>query len=205
MEYRILTRNGYKWILCHSRLSVKSGHSFLYGVMLDIEELGELYSQVEECRTPMLPEGVRLFQNREAAVGRMQNYLSRHRFLTSGLILFSFSSENASAGMKYARQSFLEQALFMKRFFREDDIMCLDGEYEILILCRNIKEEDIKIKCRRILKELRYQMMSQASKALLPVRTGMTVIRVQDDDFNECYGRVRASLLNTALSTDQEL
>ncbi len=206
VEYRILTRNGYKWILCHSRLSVKSGDSFLYGVMLDIEELGELYSQVEECRTPMLPEGVRLFQNREAAVGRMQNYLSRHRFLTSGLVLFSFNSENAdAAGMKYARQSFLEQALFMKRFFREDDIMCLDGEYEILILCRNIREEDIKIKCRRILKELRYQMMSQASKALLPVRAGMTVIRVQDEDFEECYGRVRASLLKTALSTDQEL
>ncbi len=90
VEYRILTRNGYKWILCHSRLSVKSGDSFLYGVMLDIEELGELHSQVEECRTPLLPEGVRFFQNRDAAVGRMQNYLSRHRFLTSGLLLFSF-------------------------------------------------------------------------------------------------------------------
>lgn len=107
--------------------------------------------------------------------------------------------------MKYARQSFLEQALFMKRFFREDDIMCLDGDYEILILCRNIREEDIKMKCRRILKELRYQMMSQASKTLLPVRAGMTVIRVQDEDFEECYGRVKASLLKTPLSTEQEL
>ena len=93
----------------------------------------------------------------------------------------------------------------MKRFFREDDIMCLDGDFEILILCRNIKEEDMKVKCRRILKELRYQMMSQVSKALLPVRAGLTVIRVQDDDFEECYDRVKASLLKNALSTDQEL
>ncbi|MDK2965800.1 PAS domain-containing protein [Lacrimispora sp.] len=206
VEYRILTRNGYKWILCHSRLSVKSGDSFFYGVMMDIEELGELYSQVEECRTPMLPGGVRFFQNREAAVGRMQNYLSRHRFLTSGLMLFSFNHDNIdSALMESVRPSFLEQALFMKRFFREEDIICLDGEYEILILCRNIREEDMIVKCRRILKELRYQMMSRVSKMLLPVRAGLTVIRVQDEDFDQCYERVRASLRKTDLSTDQEL
>jgi GGDEF domain-containing protein len=118
-------------------------------------------------------------------------------------LLFSFHGGNNDPNS--ARQAFLEQALFMKRFFREDDIMCLDGDYEILILCRNIKEEDIKVKCRRILKELRYQMMSQVSKELLPVRAGLTVIRVQEDNFEECYDRVKDALLKNALSTDQEL
>ena len=206
MEFRILSNSGYKWILCHAKLSVKAEDSFLYGVMLDTEEIGELCKHVEESRNPALPEGIRIFQNREAAVLRMQNYLSRHRFLSSGLVLFQFHNEEGNEkATRTTKQSFIEQALFMKRFFREDDIFCINGDYEIMILCRNIREEDMKIKSRRILKELRYQMMSVRSKKLLPVRAGIAMIPVQEENFEKYYNIARTSLLKDSFSTDAEL
>ena len=48
VKYRILSKQGFIWILCHIKLSVREGKDSLYGVISDIDENIKLQEQLKE-------------------------------------------------------------------------------------------------------------------------------------------------------------
>lgn len=205
VEYRVLSKHGYIWILCHSKLTVKDDGSFLYGVMLNIDEIVDLRRQVEDsrkmmdqidrltCNDPDLPAGI---PNRQAAVIVMGDYLSRRRFLPSALVLFEFCRpvDKNEKIRKTGKKLFAKYLERLKSLFREDDIFCLNGEYEVMVLCKNIRDNDMENKLKRIVGDLKQEIRGEGGKALHPVNAGYVMIEIQNRDFNGCYDKARSAL-----------
>lgn len=206
VEFRVLSKNGYIWILCHSKLSVKADGSFLYGVMLHIDEIVELRRQIE-CSRKMLNQMERMtlgvsdsikgLPDREAAASMVEAYLVRRRFQPSALILFEIlgpegeDEESCKAGMPFFA-SYME---CLKHFFREDDIICLSGVYEAMVLCKNIRKNDMENKLKRVTGALSRELAGEDGEVRYRINAAFVMIEVQDKDFSVCCDKVREALL----------
>ena len=202
VEFRVLSKSGYIWILCHSKLTVKADGSFLYGVMLHIDEIVELRRQIE-CSRKMLnqmermtlgmPELMNGIPDSQAAASMMEAYLAHRRFLPSALILFEIvgpEEEDCNAGKPF----FAPYMESLKQFFREDDIICLNGVYEAMVLCKNIRKIDMENKLKRVTGALARELTGGAEESLYRLNTAFVMIETQDKDLADCCEKARTAL-----------
>ncbi|WP_394525819.1 EAL domain-containing protein [Lacrimispora sp. JR3] len=202
IKCRVLTTHGYIQALFHFRLSEKNRES-LYGVMLNTEDwkrvslkeafLEDMTSRRETGDFP-ISSPVRGLPDRALAVAMMNEYLGCRRFQTSALVLFELSrpEKQRIEDGRDSKALFSRQADRLKRFFRQEDIICLNGGYEVMVLCKNIREEDAENKKERITQMLNQEMSAKERKFFLPVRAGYTMISMEDSDFERCYEAVRS-------------
>ena len=202
VEFRVLSKSGYIWILCHSKLSVKADGSFLYGVMLHIDEIVELRRQIE-CSRKMLNQMERMtlgmsdfmkeLPDREAAASKMEAFLARRRYQSSALVLFEIigPEEEDCNGEKPFFTPYME---ILKHFFREDDIICLNSVYEAMVLCKNIRKSDIENKLKRVARALPRELTGGGEKPLYWLNTAFVMIEIQDKDFAGCCNKAKSAL-----------
>ncbi len=205
LEFRVLSKHGYIWILCHAKLTVKTEGGFLHGVMLNIDEIIELRRQVEDnrklfhqaervsFREPDLLTGL---PGRQEAVSMMENYMLNRRFQYSALALFEICrpQKEENPGCKAGKQLFVRQVKRLRHFFREDDIICLNGEYEVLVLCKNIRESDMENKLKRIISVLKEKITGEEPDKLLPAHAGFVMIDIRNSNFESCYEKAGFAL-----------
>ncbi len=215
VEFRILSKNGYIWVVCHSRMSVKTDGSFLYGVMLHIDEIVELRRQIE-CSRKMLnqmermtlgmPDSIHGLPDRQAAASMAEAYLARRRFQPSALVLLEISGpeEEAEGVCKAGKPFFAPYMECLKRFFREDDIICLNDVYEAMVLCKNIRKNDMENKLKRVVSALTRELAENEEKSLYWMNSAFVMIEVQDKDFASCCDRAREALLQARQSSVNE-
>ena len=206
VEFRVLSKNGYIWILCHSKLSVKREGSFLYGVMLQIDEIVELRRQID-CSRKMLnqmerltlgtPESIKDLPDRESAISMAETYLSCRRFQSSALILFEIiqpeeeGTDSCKAGMPFL-VSYMES---LKHFFRGDDIICFNGVYEAMVLCKNIRKHDMENKLKWVAGALSKELAEGVGESRYRINAAFVMIEVQDKNFAVCCDKAREALL----------
>jgi diguanylate cyclase (GGDEF)-like protein/PAS domain S-box-containing protein len=207
-QYRILTKHGYMRALCNFRLSAKD-QSTLYGVMLNLEDVvkfqwqerlnGDLVSQMENGDF-WVPAPVNGLPDRQLAVAMMNEYLGRRRFQTSALVLFELSRPGKQGIMdrKSPKTLFVKQVERMKRFFRQDDIFCLNGGYEVMVLCKNIREGDMVNKKERMVEMINQEMSAEEKKLFLPVRAAFSMISIEDGDFETSYEDARCVFMDNS-------
>lgn len=127
----------------------------------------------------------------------VEAYLVRRRFQPSALILFEIlgpegeDEESCKAGMPFFA-SYME---CLKHFFREDDIICLSGVYEAMVLCKNIRKNDMENKLKRVTGALSRELAGEDGEVRYRINAAFVMIEVQDKDFSVCCDKVREALL----------
>lgn len=207
-QYRVLTKHGYIRALCNFRVSAKD-QSTLYGVMLNVDDVvkfqwqeklnGDLMTQMETGDF-WIPAPVSGLPDRQLAIAMMNEYLGRRRFQTSALVLFELSrpGKQGIADRKGPKTLFVKQVERLKRFFRQDDIFCLNGGYEVMVLCKNIRKEDVENKKERIAEMMNQEMSAEERRLFLPVRAASSMISIEDTDFESCYQIARGVFMDNS-------
>lgn len=196
IEYRVLSKHGYIWILCHAKLAVKAEGSFLYGVILNIDEITALRNQVENSRKMVnQTEPLTGLPDRQEAIAMMEDYMSRRRFQYSALAIFEFCRpyEKGEHVCKISRIYYANYVKRLRHFFREDDIICLNGEYEVMVLCKNIREDDMENKLKRIIEVLKKEITGEEVRTIT-VHAGYVMIDIQNSNFESCYEKAGFAL-----------
>lgn len=191
-QCRVLTKHGYIRVLCNFRLSARDQNT-LYGVMFHIDDGERLSCQENSNPVGGLPD-------RPLAVAMMNEFLGRRRFQTSALVLFLLSrpKKQGIEDGKGPKTLFVKQVERLKRFFRQDDIFCLNGGYEVMVLCKNIRKEDMENKKKRIVENMNQEMSAEERKIFLPVRAAYSMISMEDRDIESCCKAARCFFMDNS-------
>jgi diguanylate cyclase (GGDEF)-like protein/PAS domain S-box-containing protein len=203
-EYRVQTKTGIITVLSNFRISAKDDTT-LYGVMIDRRDM-EAYHTVwnDKKETALtvdsqeiwLPAEVNGVMDRMGFQDRLRGYLERERFQTSSLAVFEMSCPNSEHDQegKLAKALFSKQVTRLKSFFRQEDLLCLNGGYEVVVLCKNIRESDIEMKVSGIIKNLNQEMSGEEKRLFQPVRGAFAMIGISEKEFNTCFKKARGTL-----------
>lgn len=205
VEFRIRSKHGYLWILCHFKLSVNAHGSFFYGVVLHVDEIVELRRQIE-CSRKMLNQMERMtlgisasvngIPDRQTATSMMEDYLTRRRYQSSGLVLFEIlgPDEEEEGECKAGKPFLVSHVESLKHLFREEDIICFNGVYEAMVLCKNIGKSNMENKLNRVVEVLTRELSNNQTESLFWINAAFVMIEIPDKDFVECCDRVRSAL-----------
>jgi GGDEF domain-containing protein len=203
-EYRVQTKTGIITVLSNFRISAKDDTT-LYGVMIDRKDM-EAYHTVwndnketaltVDSQELWLPAEVNGVMDRIGFQDRLRGYLERERFQTSSLAVFEMSCPNSEHDQegKLAKALFSKQVTRLKSFFRQEDLLCLNGGYEVVVLCKNIRESDIEMKVSGIIKNLNQEMSGEEKRLFQPVRGAFAMIGISEKEFNTCFKKARGTL-----------
>lgn len=203
-QYRVQTKAGFITVLSNFRLSAKDD-STLYGVMIDMKDM-EAYRTIWndskgttlrlDSQELWLPTEINGVLDRMGFQERLKEYLERERFQTSSLAVFVMScpKNQNDQEAKNVRTLFSKQVKRLKRFFRQEDLLCLNGGYEVVVLCKNIRECDIEMKVSGITKSLNQDMSGEEKRNFQPVRGAFAMIGISEKEFNTCFVKVRGTL-----------
>jgi len=202
-QYRVQTKAGIITVLSNFRISAKDDNT-LYGVMIDMKDM-EAYRTIGDNKGTTLrldsqelwlPAEVNGILDRMGFQERLKGYLERERFQTSSLAVFEMSCPKNQNGQeaKNARTLFSKQVKRLKSFFRQEDLLCLNGGYEVVVLCKNIRECDIEMKVSGITKSLNQDMSGEEKRNFQPVRGAFAMIGISEKEFNTCFIKVRGTL-----------
>lgn len=195
-RYRVLSKRGYTRILCPFKLSVKAEDKFLYGVMVNIDDVEVLQRLMKSPEGQESPGQMPARALESKGIARMEAYMAHRRIRTSALLVFELCKPRAEcdeagrAGKALLARSMKQ----LKFFFRDTDIICRSGEHEILVLCKNIREKDMKSKLKQILWILRQDMTGEEEEVLSPAAAGLAMIGIWSKDFKSIYEKARLSL-----------
>ena len=189
-------------------------HRLYYGAVRDATEQMEQRQQLEDSQK-MLGDVLRLsgrdlsfekLPDRHAAVSMMEAYVMRRRFQPSALVLFEIQGPEGKSkkGFKTEKPFFAPYVECLKRFFREDDIICLNGVHEAMVLCKNIRSSDMEQKLKRITKVLTQELMGNEKEPLFWINAAFAMIEAQDKDFEDCCDKARSALVQSGKRSDRE-
>lgn len=203
-KYRIKIKTGYMTALSNFRISARD-NSTLYGVMVNLEEMvanPQIWNESKEnvlklnSQEIWLPSEVSGFLDRRRFQESLKIYLERDRFQTCSLAVFEMSRPkviNGQAG-KDGKTLFLKQVSRLKGFFRQEDLLCLNGGYEVVVLCKNIRESDMEAKLSGIIKNLNHEMSGDERRNFLPVRGTFAMIGIREKEFANSFKQARNAL-----------
>lgn len=203
-QYRIRIKTGYMTVLSNFRISARDKNT-LYGVMVDLEDMEAfpaLWSENKDntikldMKEAWLPSEVSGFLDRRRFQDSLKAYLDCDRYQTSSLAVFEMSRPkvlNGQAG-KDGKTLFLKQVSRLKGYFRQDDLLCLNGGYEVVVLCKNIRESDIEAKIGGIIRNLNHEMSGDERRNFLPVRGTFAMIGVREKEFSSSFIKARSAL-----------
>ena len=188
-------------------LREQDDHRLYYGAVRDATEQMEQRQQLEDSQK-MLGDVLRLsgrdlsfekLPDRHAAVSMMEAYVMRRRFQPSALVLFEIQGPEGKSkkGVKTEKPFFAPYVECLKRFFREDDIICLNGVHEAMVLCKNIRSSDMEQKLKRITKVLTQELMGNEKEPLFWINAAFAMIEAQDKDFEDCCDKARSALVQS--------
>lgn len=204
VEYRMLSNHGYIWVLGNVKLSLDEKEEFLYGVILNIEEIVTLRRESEQCRI-MLDQmeqwhrgkadsitGLLSFQ---AGSAMMKEWLSRRRAGSSALAVFDFSGLKGQLEGDEERKTYewKKQVKKLKKYFRENDIIFAGREYEVMVLLKNIREDDMEKKAKRIISGMNQDKTDMGQEILL-VNAGYVMLEEPCHTFEEFSRNARTAL-----------
>ena len=206
VECRLKARKGYIWVRYQAQKAVKEGTQFLYGIILDIDEVVNLRQEVGECRKRLeelenqkrgeadLPGGV---YDRKDAVPVVREWIARQRRQKSALVLFhieGFEKAGEIYGKNGADQYLASYVRQLKGLFREEDIFCRISRLEFLVLCKNIGESDMKRKLKRVREEMKAAVEAERYRTALSVSAVYVMIPDGDAGFDELFKKARTDL-----------
>lgn len=206
IECRLRAKKGYIWVLYQLKRAQRGDGEFLYGVILDIDEVVALRQEVGESRK-RLSELERRKQsetdlltgvyNKKAAIPVIREWVLRRRGQKSALVLFhleGFRAVNDAFGKISGDQILAEYVDRLKRLFREEDVVCRVSGMEILILCKNIGENDIRRKLERVAADMRIVIDPERCRIKLCASAGYVMIPDESASFDALYGETREAL-----------
>ncbi len=188
-------------------------HRLYYGAVRDATEQMEQRQKLEDSQK-ILGDMLKLsgrdlslekLPDRHAAVSMMEAYVMRRRFQPSALALFEIlgKEEEGGVGGKAEKPLFAAYVECLKRFFREDDIICLNGVYEAMVLCKNIRSSDMEHKLIRVAKALTQEIAGNETKHLFWINTAFAMVEAQDKDFEDCCDKARSALIQSRKLSDR--
>ncbi len=187
-------------------------HRLYYGAVRDATEQMEQRQKLEDSQK-ILGDMLKLsgrdisfekLPDRHAAVSMMETYVMRRRFQPSALVLFEILGPGEGCGGgKTVKPLFAPYVECLKRFFREDDIICLNGVYEAMVLCKNIRSNDMEHKLKRVAKALTQELSGNETEHLFSINAAFAIIEAQDKDFEDCRDKARSALVQSRKLTDR--
>lgn len=133
----------------------------------------------------------------QTAIPLIKEWISKRRGQPSFLVLFDFDkhyADNSAFGWPGENQILIENVGKLKNLFREEDIVCRTKENEIMILCKNIGENDMRRKLDQVVKDMRADQAVAAMKGELSVSAGCMMIADGKADFEDLYRNAREAL-----------
>lgn len=199
LEFRIMSKHGYVWVLSDLKLSQHETGESLCGAILKVDDFVSLLSGSNQCKIALgqlkqpyqevdLRTGILSHENGR---NRIEEWLQRNSSKMSALILFNFYGMKDLYDRDQGMAVWIRHIEKLKRFFRENDIICREDEYAILVFCKNIREEDMERKLKRIISGLH---MNQAEEGQNFVCVGYTMLREAERSYEECLSHAKTAL-----------
>ena len=206
LEFRMRTKAGYVWIRYQARRKHWNGTTFVYGVILDIDEIMALRQEIKECRKrleelercrPAPMDLLTGLHNRETGIPLMKEWISRRRGQPSALALFrfyGFPEVNEALGQMSGERILMNSVDKLKRFFREEDIVCRISGYEILVLCKNIGSRDMCRKLEQLMADMKMELSLEPAKIRPSINAGYVMAADGSADFADLYKKAEQAL-----------
>lgn len=206
LEFRMRTKAGYVWIRYQARRKHWNGTTFVYGVILDIDEIMALRQEIKECRKrleelercrPAPMDLLTGLHNRETGIPLMKEWISRRRGQPSALALFrfhGFPEVNEALGQMSGERILVNSVDKLKRFFREEDIVCRISGYEILVLCKNIGSRDMCRKLEQLMADMKMELSLESAKIRPSINAGYVMAADGSADFDDLYEKAEQAL-----------
>ncbi|MCD7996044.1 MAG: EAL domain-containing protein [Clostridiales bacterium] len=171
-----------------------------------LDEIMALSREVKECRKRLGElERCRLAEtdpltglhNGKTAVPLMKEWIARRRGQPSALVLFrfdGFKAVNEELGQINGERILVNSVEKLKRFFREEDIVCRIGGYEILVLCKNIGESDMRRKLEQLMADMKLELALESAGVRPSINAGYVMTAGGGTDFDDLYEKARQAL-----------
>lgn len=177
-----------------------SNHIFAYVFVMDIDE-----QKRQELQLTMLAETDVLtgMYNRQAAIPKIKEYLRNMGDGPAALVMFdldNFKQANDVFGHAYGDSIISENARKLKNCFRGGDIVCRIGGDEFLVLCKNIREEDMNRKLSSILEAMTVTYQKEDQEIFFSVSAGYAMIPEQGREFDDLYQKADIALFTAKMS-----
>lgn len=141
--------------------------------------------------------------NRRTARSKIEGYLKNRQQGSAAVIMFdmdNFKTANDVFGHAYGDSMIRENAEKLNSFFRENDIICRMGGDEFLVLCRDIKEDAVNEKLRRILSDMAVTYHTGEKAIKFSVSAGYAMVPDQGTTFEELYRKADIALFTAKMN-----
>lgn len=185
-------------------LRENDGHRLFCGSVNDVTEMKQQEERLGELerggRAAAEPEPFTGLLTRAMAFPLMREWVSRRRGQSSALVMFHFHGfqEVMEAYGQVGGQQILKNRIDkLKNFFREEDIICSAGDDTILVLCKNIGENDMRRKLAYLMKDMKSELVIDLTGIDVSVDAEFVMAADGKTDFDDLYGRVEKTLKET--------
>ena len=140
--------------------------------------------------------------NRQAAIPRMMEYIRNIGSNTAAMVMFdldNFKQANDVFGHAFGDSVIIENARKLKRYFRKEDVVCRIGGDEFLVLCKNIKEKDLKKKLSKIIEAMTIVYEENDQSIRFSASAGYVMIPEHGTEFDDLYGKTDVALFAAKL------
>ena len=127
----------------------------------------------------------------------MKEWISRRRGQPSALALFrfhGFPEVNEALGQMSGERILVNSVEKLKRFFREEDIVCRISGYEILVLCKNIGSRDMCRKLEQLMADMKMELSLESAKIRPSINAGYVMAADGSADFDDLYKKAEQAL-----------
>lgn len=201
MDYQRLYRGRPNWmrLMIHLAELEDSSDVFAYLFVMDIDR-----QKRQELKLTQLAEIDALtgLYNRRAAIPKIEAYLAAQRAEPAALLMFdldNFKMANDVFGHAYGDSMIAQNAEKLRGFFRGKDILCRLGGDEFLVLCKNIREEDVIHKLDTIVRSMRVSYKAQGHTIVFSVSAGFAMAPEQGRTFDELYKKADMALFSAKM------
>lgn len=173
------------------------------GYYMDITEQKKEYLRSKEDIKILQRDALTGLYNRQAAIPKIKRYLEEQREGQAAMIMFDmddFKMANDVFGHAYGDAIISKSAEKLKGFFRENDIVCRIGGDEFLVLCKNIREEDIEQKLGEVIKAMKISCKKAGREIIFTASAGYAMIPEQGEEFDELYRNADVALFTSKMS-----
>ena len=173
------------------------------GYYMDITEQKKEYLRSKEDIKILQRDALTGLYNRQAAIPKIKRFLKEDSDGESAMIMFdmdNFKVANDVFGHAYGDAIISKSAEKLRRVFREEDIVCRIGGDEFLILCKNIKEEDIERKLAEVIEAMEVSCKKGGREIIFTVSAGYAMIPDQGVEFDELYRKADIALFTAKMN-----
>ncbi|WP_243147935.1 EAL domain-containing protein [Bittarella massiliensis (ex Durand et al. 2017)] len=201
MDYQRLYRGQANWMRLMVHLAELEGSPdvFAYLFVMDIDR-----QKRQELKLTQLAEIDALtgLYNRRAAIPKIEEYLAAQREESAALLMFdldNFKLANDVFGHAYGDSMIAQNAERLRGFFRGEDILCRVGGDEFLVLCKNIREEDVIRKLDAVVRSMVVSYKAQDHTIVFSISAGFAMAPEQGRTFDELYQKADMALFSAKM------